>query len=52
MKDFDYVYGGFWLASIIAGAICYELVPEAFQYITAFAAGSFSFMFLQLARGK
>ena len=52
MDNIKLVYGGFWLATLIGGAICYELVPEAFQYITAFATGTLSFMFLQLARGK
>ena len=52
MDDIKLVYWGCWGATLIGGTICYELVPEAFQYITAFATGTLSFMFLQLARGK
>ena len=52
MDDVKLVYWGFWLATLIGGVICYELVPESFQYLTAFATGTLSFMFLQLARGK
>ena len=52
MDDIKLTYWGCWGAALIGGAIGYELVPEAFQYITAFATGTLSFMFLQLARSK
>lgn len=37
-----------WLVTIIAGAMCVELVPDRFVYALGFVAGTFSFMFLRL----
>lgn len=37
-----------WICVILAGAVVTAVVPDQFAYITGFAAGTFSFMFLRL----
>lgn len=41
-----------WLLTILAGAGLATVVPEQFVYITGFATGTFSFMFLRLFTDK
>lgn len=39
-----------WLSVLAIGAVCYSLVPEAWQYLEAFATGGVSVVLLSIAK--
>ena len=43
-----YLWMILWLLTISGGAFVATLVPEQFVYVTGFATGTFSLMFLRL----